>query len=344
MPVTDLKICDLSVSRGGHTVLSAVSMSVRGGTTLALLGPSGCGKTTLLRALAGLDKPSSGTITSSGVTLNDADTFVPPEERRVGMVFQDGALFPHLTVGENVAYGLSRTKARSKRVQEVLSMVDLAGFEPRMPASLSGGQAQRVAVARALALQPRVLLLDEPFSSLDAELRFRVRSDLVRLLADLEITTIFVTHDQEEAFVVGDEVAVMNEGRILQQGTSTEIYESPIDPWLARFVGDVNLLVARTHANGANTALGVVPTRTALESDGVVMVRPESLSLEPGGGAVVCGVEFYGHDTAYVLEGMGETLYVRELQGPRFAVGDHVTVSYSGGPAVAFPDIVTAQG
>lgn len=336
MTVADLTISNLSINRGGRPVLSSVSMSVRGGTTLALLGPSGCGKTTLLRLIAGLDRPATGTITASGVTLTADRVSVPPEKRRVGMVFQDGALFPHLTVGGNVAYGLSRSEAGSGKVQEVLEMVDLAGFETRMPSSLSGGQSQRVAVARALALRPQILLLDEPFSSLDAELRYRVRSDLMSLLSELEITTVFVTHDQEEAFVVGEELAVMHDGCILQQGSPTEIYESPVDPWLAGFVGEVNLLGAASHARGAATALGIVPTREPLESNGVVMVRPEYLTLEPGSGAVVRSVEFYGHDTAYVLDRLGETLHVRELQGPRFAAGDNVAVSYSGGPVVSF--------
>jgi iron(III) transport system ATP-binding protein len=334
----DLQINNLSLVREDFTILDSVSLSVKGGTTLALLGPSGCGKTTLLRLIAGLEAPDAGTISAGGSLLTDTHILVSPEDRRVGMVFQDGALFPHLSVAENVAYGLTRSQVKTGRVQEVLEMVDLSGFDDRRPASLSGGQAQRVAVARALAPHPSVLLLDEPFSSLDAELRIRVRADLVRLLDDLEITTVFVTHDQEEAFVVGEEIAIMNEGRLLQQGTSTEIYDAPLDPWLARFVGDVNLLSAQAHSSGALTSLGVLPTIVPLESDGVVMVRPEYLKLAPGDGATVCSVEFYGHDTSYVLEGIGEPLLVRELQGPRFEVGESVRVIYSGGPAMAFAE------
>ena len=336
MSASSLQITDLTFLRDDRAILDSVSLSVRGGTTLALLGPSGCGKTTLLRLIAGLETPRSGQILASDALLTDTDVLVAPEDRRVGMVFQDGALFPHLTVGENVAYGLTRSEVRSGRIQEVLDMVDLAGFEDRRPASLSGGQAQRVAVARALAPRPRILLLDEPFSSLDAELRIRVRSDLSNLLRELEITTVFVTHDQEEAFVIGEEIAVMNEGRILQQGSSTELYESPRDPWLASFLGDVNLLSAETHAMGALTSLGVLPTRSPLDAAGLVMIRPEYLRLDRGDGATVCSVEFYGHDTSYVLDVKGETFVARELQGPRFTVGDTVQISYSGGPAVAF--------
>ncbi|MEA2002393.1 MAG: ABC transporter ATP-binding protein, partial [Actinomycetota bacterium] len=185
--------------------------------------------------------------------------------------------------------------------------------------------------------QPDLLLLDEPFSSLDAELRVRVRADLVRLLDDLRITTIFVTHDQEEAFVVGEQVAVMNGGRILQQGTPTELYENPITEWLARFVGEANLVPADSHRDGARTAFGVLPTQQPLVAQGLVLVRPEYLTLVAGDDATVGAVEFYGHDTSYQVDGLGPPLMVRELCAPRHRVGDRVGVAYAGGPAVVYP-------
>lgn len=337
MSAPSLAISNIALSFGSTPVLHDISLVVEGGTTLALLGPSGCGKTSLLRLIAGLNFPDAGRIAVGDISLVDDDTFVSPERRHVGMVFQDGALFPHMTVGDNVAYGLTKAEIAQGRVQDALTMVDLTGFEDRHPGVLSGGQAQRVAVARAIAPQPDVLLLDEPFSSLDAELRVRVRSDLVRLLADLQITTLFVTHDQEEAFVVGSQVAVMNGGNIVQQGTPAEIYETPKDLWLAGFVGDANLLSASPHEGAALTSIGVVPTLTPLQTTGDVMVRPEYLSIQEGASATVRAVEFYGHDTSYELEGLGEQILVRELRAPRFTVGDRVAVSYNGGPAVFFP-------
>lgn len=336
MSAPSLQISNIALSFAQNAVLSDISLFVEGGTTLALLGPSGCGKTSLLRLVAGLETPNHGEIVVGGAPLVDDGTFVAPERRRVGMVFQDGALFPHMSVAENVAYGLSRNEIAEGRVQQALAMVDLDGFDDRRPASLSGGQGQRVAVARALAPQPDVLLLDEPFSSLDAELRVRVRADLVRLLAELRITTLFVTHDQEEAFVVGRQVAVMNDGTIVQQGTPAQIYETPTDRWLAGFVGDANIFPGKAQGAGALTAIGLVPTQERMDGDGDVMIRPEYLRIDPGTSGTVQRVEFYGHDTSYEIAGLGEPILVRELQAPRFDVGDGVEVAYTGGPAVVF--------
>ncbi len=338
MSAPDLIVEHITADRGETRVLQDVSLRVLAGTTTALLGPSGCGKTTLLRLVAGLEHPLAGVVRLNDRVLSGRAQFVSPELRRVGMVFQDGALFPHMTVSDNVAYGLSKDEIKSGRVAEALEMVDMAGFGDRRPGTLSGGQAQRVAVARALAPRPEVLLLDEPFSGLDAELRVRVRADLVALLRRLEITSIFVTHDQEEAFVVGDSVAVMNEGRIIQHGSPTVIYGEPETAWLAGFVGDVNLLPASSHHEGAETSIGVLPTRVPLSGDGLVMVRPEYLAIASGGDATVSAVEFYGHDTSYTVVGHDGPLLVRELRSPRFSVGDRVSVTYTGAPAVAFAD------
>jgi iron(III) transport system ATP-binding protein len=331
-----LRIRQITKTFGTTCVLRSVSLDLPAGTTSALLGPSGCGKTTLLRVIAGLEEPDSGEISVGSRILTGNANRVAPERRRVGMVFQDGALFPHLTVRDNVAYGLRRSKEARRRAAEVLNLVELSDFGDRYPDELSGGQQQRVAVARALAPGPDVLLLDEPFSSLDADLRERVRNQVVELLAELRITTLFVTHDQEEAFVVGERIAVMNEGRIVQEGPPSEIYHRPIDPWLAHFVGEANLLPAYADHRGASTRVGRIPTDSGT-GPSLVLVRPEYLQLQGGGEGIVKSVDFFGHDTAYEVDGYGDTLLVRELRAPRFRVGDRVSVAYAGGTAVAFP-------
>ena len=228
------------------------------GAIVALLGPSGCGKTTLLRTIAGLERLDGGEVRIGDAVVSGPGAHVPPERRRVGMVFQDWALFPHLTVAQNVGYGLPRVDRRGPRVEAALAMVGLAGLGDRSPGTLSGGQQQRVALARALAPEPGVLLLDEPFSNLDSALRVQVRTEVHQLLADLGVTTVFVTHDQEEAFVLGDEVAVMHEGAIVQQAEPATLYARPATPWVATFVGDANLVEATADGHTAATPVGPI--------------------------------------------------------------------------------------
>jgi iron(III) transport system ATP-binding protein len=325
---------------GATPVLRDVTLRVAPGTVVALLGPSGCGKTTLLRTIAGLEVPDAGTVVVGDRVLTDGRTVVPPERRRIGMVFQDWALFPHLSVGRNVAYGLGRDERRSGRVEEALALVGLDGMADRAPATLSGGQQQRVALARALAPRPTLLLLDEPFSNLDTALRVEVRTEVHRLLAELGVTTVFVTHDQEEAFVLGDEVAVMREGAIAQQAPPAELYARPADPWVAGFVGDANLVPGEPDGGGARTPVGWIP----LEPDGAgsvgpldVLIRPEELILRPDGDAEVELVEFYGHDTVYdVRLADGFRLRARVGAAPHFRRGDRVAVGYAGAPTCAW--------
>ncbi|HEV2873255.1 MAG TPA: ABC transporter ATP-binding protein, partial [Actinomycetota bacterium] len=264
---------------GDALVLDQAGLRAPAGRVVALLGPSGCGKTTLLRCIAGLERPDAGQVRLDGRDLSAPGAFVAPERRRIGMVFQDGALFPHLTVAGNVGYGLSRSERRGARVAEALALVDLAGFGDRLPASLSGGQAQRVALARALVTRPSVLLLDEPFSNLDTILRVQIRAEVQRLLADLGVTAVFVTHDQEEAFVVGDEVAVMLAGTIVQQAAPAELYRAPASRAVAGFLGDANLLPGVAAAGLADTAIGRVPLRAELRGDVDVLLRPEQLRV-----------------------------------------------------------------
>ena len=322
---------------GATEVLRDVDLDVPAGRLVALLGPSGCGKTTLLRSIAGLERPDAGTITLGGRALVGAGTFVAPERRRIGMVFQDWALFPHLTVGRNVGFGLDRAERRSGRVDEALALVELTGLADRMPATLSGGQQQRVALARALATRPAALLLDEPFSNLDATLRGSIRAEVHRLLHDLSVTAVFVTHDQEEAFLLGDEVAVMLDGRIVQQGVPADIYERPASRAVAGFVGDANFVPGTASGDKADTALGPVPLLADLSGDVEVVVRPEQLSLVDGDAGAVTSVEYYGHDAvSSITLTDGTSIRVRCMASPQHRAGDRVDVQYVGEPAVAF--------
>jgi iron(III) transport system ATP-binding protein len=337
----DIRVHGLVKAFGDQRVLDGVDLAVRPGGVLALLGPSGCGKTTLLRTIAGLEAPDAGAIRLGDRLVAGPAVLVPPEKRRVGLVFQDWALFPHMSVARNVGFGLSRAERRNGRVEEALRLVDLAGFGGRDPGELSGGQRQRVALARALATRPSLLLLDEPFSNLDAALRVQVRGEVQRLLADLDVTAIFVTHDQQEAFVVGDEVAVMLGGRIAQQAAPAELYRAPASAAVARFVGDPNLLPGSGAGRHADTPVGRVALREAASGPVEVLLRPEELAVTAGGDATVESVEYYGHDAVYAVRlggwGAGGPLVrVRVIAAPAFARGDQVGLAYTGGPAVAF--------
>jgi iron(III) transport system ATP-binding protein len=329
-------------SFGALPVLRAVDLEVAPGRVVALLGPSGCGKTTLLRSIAGLERLAAGEVRIGDRLVSGPRVHVPPEHRRVGMVFQDWALFPHLTVAQNVGYGLPRSERKGPRVAEALDLVGLEGLGGRSPGTLSGGQQQRVALARALAPTPGVLLLDEPFSNLDTALRVQVRTEVHQLLASLGVTTVFVTHDQEEAFVLGDEVAVMHGGRIVQQAVPSQLYARPASRWVATFVGDANL-VPGTADGGAAAATPVGPVALEAPARGhvEVVLRPEELRLLPpaeaGAPATVELCEFYGHDTVYLVRPDGaEPVRARAGSAPRFARGDRVAVAYAGPPAIAY--------
>jgi iron(III) transport system ATP-binding protein len=331
-----IRVEGVSKSFSAYPALDRVSLTIKDGEFVALLGPSGSGKTTLLRILAGLERPDAGTVTiGDRVVAGPGGQWVAPEKRRVGLVFQDWALFPHLSVDGNVGYGVPRSDRR-RRVDEALALVGLSGLGDRMPATLSGGQQQRVALARALAPRPSVLLLDEPFSNLDTALRVQVRSEVHALLTALDVTAIFVTHDQDEAFVLGDHVAVMSEGCIVQSAAPRALYERPVTPWVASFVGDANLLPGLAAGPTASTPIGDVPLADANLSGPVqVLVRPESLRVSAGDAGTVEVAEYYGRESLLVL-GVGTTT-LRARSSESHDRGARVSVTYAGGPAVAWP-------
>jgi iron(III) transport system ATP-binding protein len=278
--------------------LTDLSLVVGEGQILTLLGPSGCGKTTCLRLLAGIIAPDAGEIWLNGRLVAGRSTFVPPEKRRIGMVFQDYALFPHLNVAGNVAFGLKGNQAdKRQRVDALLALVGLTGMEQKMPFLLSGGQQQRVALARALAPEPDILLLDEPFSNLDTALRVQVRAEVRDILRRTGKTAVFVTHDQEEALSLSDRIAVLFEGRLHQAGTPEQLYNQPVNARVAAFMGEANFLPAHAEGTRAQSALGELVLMKPAQGAVQVLLRPERLHLDRQGDGVIAEVqwrEYYG--------------------------------------------------
>jgi iron(III) transport system ATP-binding protein len=299
------------------------------GELVALLGPSGCGKTTLLRLIAGFERPDAGTIELADVPVAGNGVWVPPERRRVGMVFQDYALFPHLTVAENVGFGVPR-KGRGARVAELLCIVGLDGLGGRLPHELSGGQQQRVALARALAPSPSIVLLDEPWSNIDPLLRGTMRDELAEILRGIGVTVVLVTHDREEAFSLADRIALMRDGRIVQEGSPEELYLAPADRWTAEFVGAANFLPGRVEGTLVETLLGRFPVANngLSRSDVEVLIRPELLELriDPNGPGEVVGREFRGHDVFYRVALDGRVVVSQRPSNEVVPLGARVSV------------------
>jgi len=296
---------NVSKSFGLTRAVEGVTLEVHPGELFAVLGPSGCGKTTLLRLIAGFERPESGTVTVGGSAVAGDGTWVTPERRRIGMVFQDYALFPHLTVARNVAFGCGRSNRDGPR--RALELVGLQHKADRHPHELSGGERQRVALARALAPEPEVVLLDEPFSSLDASLRADLRREVELILRDAGATAILVTHDQEEALTLADRLALMRDGRIVQVGAPEDVYAQPAERWAAQFVGEVNVLPGVVRGDFVHTDVGsfdLVRSYGGAAAGSVhIAVRPEQLEFRAGRepNAEVVEREFRGHDVLYRL-------------------------------------------
>ena len=317
-------------SYGSETVLSDFNLDVWNGSIVGILGISGSGKTTALRLLAGFDKPDSGIIEMRDKVISSKETFMPPEERNIGMVFQDYALFPHLNVEKNIAFGLSRDEIKSGRLQEVLSMCNLEIYRNKFPQELSGGQQQRVSLARALAPKPEVILLDEPFTSLDAHMARDLREEVVSLLRQTETTALIVTHDQEEALSVCDVVSVLENGSVIQSATPQEIYLNPVSQTVANSVGDPNILKGFSVDGRVETSLGTFVT--AYDGALDVSIRPEciELLLDSEGSYVVKECIFYGHDQVISFQNSkGEVFRARSLPNTIYEAGDKVNINIS---------------
>src|SRR5215211_79469 len=334
---TAIEVDALSKAFGSTAAVDRASLTVEQGAIVALVGPSGSGKTTLLRLIAGFERPDAGSVRIGAREVAGARAWIEPEARRVGMVFQHGALFPHLSVGANAAFGATR----AERATECLELVHLAHRAGAYPHELSGGERQRVALARALAADPEVVLLDEPFAALDAGLRQRLREDVAAILREAGTSALLVTHDQAEALSLADTVAVMREGRVEQVGSPQEVYERPGSRWVAEFLGEVDVLPGVAAGGVVECALGRFPGAAGLDGPVEVVIRPESVGVglsamrDHGADAVVVQRSFFGHDQLLHLELRdGVRLRSRRLGFPAWHPGDHVRV-WLDGPASA---------
>jgi iron(III) transport system ATP-binding protein len=341
-----LSVGSLSKAFGDTRVLDGLELQAPSGSLTAVLGPSGCGKTTLLRLIAGFERADAGSIRVGERVVCDARRHLAPERRGIGFVAQEGALFPHLDVAANIAFGLPRAERRSGRVAELLELVGLSGLGKRRPHELSGGQQQRVALARALAPAPKLVLLDEPFDALDAGLRAQVRAEVRAGLRQSGATALLVTHDQEEALSLADFVAVMRDGAVVQAADPQTLYRDPVDAQLAAFLGDAVLLAGELLDGHADTPLGRLAVRgvpNGASAQASLMLRPEQIRCrEPRDGAPrgrVLATQFFGHDaTARVsLENPECPEIIARAVGHRLpAVGDEVSLVVEG-TALAYP-------
>lgn len=327
--MTLLSLSGVTKGFGQGQVLTGISLEVLDNELVAILGSSGAGKSTLLRLIAGFEKPDGGEIFFDGVMVA-GQKFVSAQKRQIGIVPQDGALFPHLSVYQNIGFGLAKSESRDQRIRQLLELTELTGLEQRMPQELSGGQMQRVALARALAPKPKLVLLDEPFSALDAELRERLRVDVRRIIRAEGVSAILVTHDQEEALSLADRVAVLREGKIIQVGSPTEIYNAPADVGIATFLGDSVLIEGKVENGKVTTDLGKLTALNQVSEgqSGVVAIRSENFYLQPNptGDSEVIGRVFFGHDA--VVEVQTPTLRIKARSNGPFApeVGMRVTL------------------
>ncbi|MGR5236697.1 ABC transporter ATP-binding protein [Vibrio alfacsensis] len=338
-----LSIKNLTCQYDAQTVLESLSLEVEQGQIVCLLGASGCGKTTLLKAIAGLLPLSSGQMSLNCLTIDDGENWLPPEQRNIGMIFQDYALFPHLTVAENIAFGLKNETAQQKllKVEEMLGLVHLKGYSDRYPHQLSGGQQQRVAIARSLAYKPDLLLLDEPFSNIDTQVRHELIGEIRKIFKEQCVTAIFVTHSREEAFAFADKMAVMNNGVIEQYGTASELYYHPSSKFVADFLGGGSYLAAtRISDTEFETHLGVIEANAqqviAIQAECALLLRPQHVQIEADEESAVKVLElhFMGDHCRYVIDVNGDRLLSTSTQA--LNVGDSVTVKVETQGVLAF--------
>lgn len=334
-----LTINNLTCQYDAQTVLESLSLEVEQGQIVCLLGASGCGKTTLLKAIAGLLPLSSGEMSLNGMIMDNGQHWVPPEQRNIGMIFQDYALFPHLTVAENVAFGLCgyTDKALKSKVAEMLALVHLSAFAERYPHQLSGGQQQRVAIARSLAYKPDLLLLDEPFSNIDTQVRHELIAEIRKLFKAQGVTAIFVTHSREEAFAFADKMAVMNRGVIEQYGTASELYYRPASRFVADFLGGGSYLPAHcVDAEHYQTHFGVLKalSQQSLEKDQTcdLLLRPQNIHIQPDTSSpiIVLEQQFMGDHCRYVIDVQGTKLLATATDSVSIGQSVAVTIDEQG--------------
>ncbi|WP_338720028.1 ABC transporter ATP-binding protein [Devosia sp. XK-2] len=334
-----------NVSRrfGSVAALDGVSLEIGAGQIACLVGHSGCGKSTLLRTVAGIETIDGGKILIDGITVSGDDAFVEPEHRRVGFMFQDYALFPHLSVRQNIAFGLSKLPRsdRARRVADIIERIGIGALADRFPHMLSGGEQQRVALARALAPQPRLLLMDEPFSNLDRGLRDKVRHETLAIVRDLAMTAVVVTHDPEEALAIGDMVALMQSGRLVEAGTGERIYDAPWTAYAASFFSQVNVIPARFSPDGLETPLGRFPSPDFRGGAPRVLVRPQSISIAGQGiAAEVLDRAILGEIEQIELKvsGLSAPLIMRGTARHDVAPGQSVHLSINASQVMIFPE------
>lgn len=344
-PSGQVELQNVSRSFGEVRAAAGLTFSIDEGEFFSLIGPSGCGKTTTLRLIAGLDQPDGGTITIGRKVVAGNHFWIPPEKRGIGIVFQDYALFPHMTVYQNIAFGLkglTQEEIRA-RVEEILAIAGLKGLEKRYPHELSGGQCQRVALARSLAPMPGVILLDEPFSNLDAGLRDDLRDETKRILKETGATSILVTHDQEEAFCLSDRIGVLNNGRLEQIGTPAEIYHRPGSRFVADFVGKADFLAGVVDGETVVTSVGVFPlekTQLVAMKNVDLMIRPDDVdfTVDSGGNAVIADARFLGASILYKLQlSGGQAIHSLKASAEVFSSGVIVQTRINTAHTVVFP-------